>query len=206
MEPSDLGPGPRGGLASVASARGEVEPDSLELSNLLQWRQTARLTCDWMRQLHSLNSPAAGWSVWKCASASQGYLLPQAPRSSGHRPFRRSLSRAALAVRASRLTEEEQAILFTLSRDPDPRAREIVARVAAIFLRTQDSPSVEAALVAALFDPESSVVNAALRSIRGARLSRLSRGSVSAGSTDLPAVQPLRESRGRSRCSWAPDR
>ena len=42
--------------------------------------------------------------------------------------LRRSLSRAALAVRASRLTEEEQAILFTLSRDPDPRAREIVAQ------------------------------------------------------------------------------
>lgn len=169
-----------GGLASVASARGSVEDASLEL--LISIAEEAELAPHLRLEAAVAVAELAGRGLVDRDGIERFAKLapPSGPTVFGPPTSPALLTSAALAVRASVLTHEEQTLVFTLSRDPDPRAREIVARVATIFLRTQHSVSIEAALVAALFDPEPSVVNAALRSLPDARLSEVSHEAVTA--------------------------
>jgi hypothetical protein len=175
-----FGPSPAGGLASVASARGAIEDESVEL--LIAVAEDAELAPHLRLDAAVAVAELVGSGLVGDDQVERFAALspPSGPPIFGPPVSASLLSSAALAVRAHVLTDEEQGLLFTLSRDPDTRAREIVARVAAIFLRTHHSASVEAALAAALFDPEPSVVNAALRSLRDVHLSDLSHDAVTA--------------------------
>jgi hypothetical protein len=88
------------------------------------------------------------------------------------------LHAARLSVRSTQLDDKEQIALFTLSRNPDVRVRQFVCETAGRFLAVKQSPSVEAALLAALFDPDETVLNAGLGALETAKLTQLSEDAV----------------------------
>jgi len=168
-----------GGIAAVASARGAIHDETLALlvETALAPDLVGHLRFESMIALAELTGrglvPAEVLPRFADVPAPR-----EEPFPAGMPITPALLNAAALGVRALVLTHDEQVRLFTLSRDPDARARQIIARVAAGFLSIETSPPVEAALVAALFDPEPSVVHAALRALRDVQLSEFSHDAV----------------------------
>lgn len=167
------------GIAAVASARGKIQDETLTLlvETALAPDLVGHLRFESMISLAELSGREL---VPAEALAQFGDVPPprEEPFPVGMPITRELFSAAVLGVRASVLTHDEQVRLFTLSRDPDARARQIIARVTAGFLSIEPSPPVEAALVATLFDPEPSVVHAALRALRDVQLSEFSHDAV----------------------------
>jgi hypothetical protein len=165
-------------ISTVAIARGAIQRPSLDL--LLVTAAEASIAPHVRLDAVMAIAELAARGLVPKEDLDQLRRLPELREIGPMRPTSQAAFAAArLAARGAVLMDEEQLLLFTLSRDPDPQARAIVAGATARFLELHESPAVEAALVAALFDPVPSVVNAALRALRRARLTDFSYGTVS---------------------------
>ncbi len=80
-----------------------------------------------------------------------------------------------LLVRAQVLSPEEIVNLGLLVRDRDPRVRGLAVDGSKLVLRRKRSGNLEAAIVAALYDPQEDVVTSALAAIAEARLTEPAR-------------------------------
>jgi hypothetical protein len=76
------------------------------------------------------------------------------------------LRASKLFALATILSSNEEIQLLVLSRERDPRVRHIIASAAAIAQGRAPSASAEAAILAALFDPDEGVVEVALGAVR----------------------------------------
>lgn len=84
------------------------------------------------------------------------------------------LRAAHMVVRAAVLTEEEEIAVLALSRNSDTRVREMICRATGKFLSSRTSATIESALIAALYDPEESVLVTALNATAEARFTKVS--------------------------------
>ncbi len=78
-----------------------------------------------------------------------------------------------LLARARILDENEEAQLFSLVRDKDARIRQLAVDAAGLVLRERSSPTLVAAVIAGLFDPDEDVVRHALGSLGDAKLEQV---------------------------------
>jgi hypothetical protein len=163
-------------LALAAQARGSVSERSVE--ELVAEAVDEQLPGDF--RLNSLMALARLASVGLATPRVPEIREPADPHPlSFFMPMSADVLRAArLALHASHLDPREQIDLLTLSRHSDARVRQIVVETAGSFLAVSSSPSVEAALLAGLYDPEESVLEAALSSLARAQLNEISSDAV----------------------------
>ena len=79
---------------------------------------------------------------------------------------------ARLLIRARVLSPEEEIAISLLARDSDVRVRQLAVDACKLALARRRSSTLEAALVAALFDPDEDVISRAVAGLPTARLSR----------------------------------
>jgi hypothetical protein len=163
-------------LSLVAQARGAIDDQSVQL--LVAEAVDDRLPADF--RLDSLMALSRIASVGLAAPEIPPIDEPEQPQPmSFFMPMSFDLLRAArLAVHARRLDASEQVSVLTLSRHSDARVRQVVVAAAGMFLAEQESPSVEAGLLAGLYDPDEGVVTSSLSALERARLTNAARDAV----------------------------
>jgi hypothetical protein len=171
-------------LSLVAQARGKVDRKTVDL--LMKVAFEASLPGE--MRLDSLLA-LTGLSVAGLLSRQRIDKLRDAPVDSAISYFSNVssdlLQAARLATRSNQLDDTEQIVLFTLSRNPDARVRQFICETAGRFLAVHASVSVEAALLAGLFDPDERVLSAALGALQDAKLTKLSEDAVAERLTRL---------------------
>jgi len=163
-------------LSLVARARGAIDEESVRI--LIAEAIDEQLPADF--RLDSL--------VALSQIASAGLAAPDVPQIEEPEqphpmlfviPMSFDLLHAArLAVHARRLDSKDQIAVLTFSRHPDPRVRQIVIAAAGMFLDERESPSVEAALLAGLYDPDEGVVTTSLSALERAQITSAARNGI----------------------------
>jgi hypothetical protein len=163
-------------LSLVAQARGAIDDESVQM--LIAEAVDDRLPADY--RLDSLTALSRIASAGLAAPEIPLIEEPEQPHPmSLFVPISIDLLHAArLAVHARRLDTSEQVSVLTLSRHSDARVRQVVVVAAGMFLADQESPSVEAALLAGLYDPDEGVVTSSLSALERARLTDAARDAV----------------------------
>lgn len=165
-----------GDLSLVAQARGAIDDGSVQM--LIGEAADDRLPPEF--RLDSLMALSRLASVGLAAPDVPVIEEPTQPHPmSFFMPMSFDLLRAArLAVHATKLNAHDQVSVLTLSRHPDARIRQIVVATAGLFLAEEESASVEAALLAGLYDPDEGVVTGSLSALGRARLTDAARDAV----------------------------
>lgn len=165
-----------GDLSLVAQARGAIDDESLR--ELVSEASDDQLPADF--RLDSLMALSRLASTGLAAPELQRIDEPEHPHPMSFvMPMSIDLLRAArLAVHARRLDANEQVAVLILSRHSDPRVRQVAVAAAGMFLTGDSSASVEAALLAGLYDPDESVLGSALSALENARLTEITSDAV----------------------------
>lgn len=165
-----------GDLSLVAQARGSINEESVQ--ELIAEAVDERLPAEF--RLDSLMALSRIASIGLAAPEVPAIEEPERPHPmSFFMPMSFDLLRAArLAVHARRLDANEQVAILTLSRHSDARVRQVVVAAAGMSLAEEPSPSVEAALLAGLYDPDEGVVTSALSALERARLTEATSDAV----------------------------
>ena len=165
-----------GDLSLVAQARGAIDEASVQM--LIDEAVDDRLPSEF--RLDSLVALSRIASVGLAAPEVPAIDEPaQAHPMSFFMPMSFDLLRAArLATHAKKLDADDQVSVLTLSRHSDARIRQIVVATAGLFLAAEESASVEAALLAGLYDPDEGVVTGSLSALGLARLTDAARDAV----------------------------
>jgi hypothetical protein len=165
-----------GDLSLVAQARDAIDDASVQM--LVDEAVDDRLPAEF--RLDSLMALSRIASVDLAAPEVPAIEEPAQPHPMSFlMPMSFDLLRSArLAVHAKKLDVNDQVSVLTLSRHSDARVRQIVVAAAGLFLAGEESASVEAALLAGLYDPDEGVVTGSLSALGRARLTDAARDAV----------------------------
>ena len=156
-------------LSLVARARGAVAPETLQL--LREIASDVQVLGDFRFEALLALGQLAADGLMPTDFAAEVAAVPEHSAGALFAPTPPELLRVArLLVRAQVLDAAEEAQVFALARDRDPRVRQLALNTAGLALRGRDSPVLESAVIAGLFDPVEEVLLRALASLREAEL------------------------------------